>query len=93
MNNQPHARHALVVGLSRAEIESLCIVHVASTRAQSFVDLAHSLGLSGELATAVQEAIEPLVAGGRLEVVEGLVRTTERGRTWLQNRLTELDVR
>jgi hypothetical protein len=93
MTEQPHDGGVFVVNPSRAEIESLCIVHVASTGAHSFVELANSLGLSSELAGAMERAVAPLVEAGRLEVVEGRVRATELGRIWLKNRLTELDVR
>jgi len=75
---------------SRAEIESLCIVHVVSAKARSFVELAKSLGLSSDLAGVMEEAVSPLVEAGRLEVVDGEVRATELGRNWLRNRLSEL---
>jgi predicted ArsR family transcriptional regulator len=78
---------------SREEIETLCILHaVAANNAATFSDLADALGLSRDLAAAVERALEPLVARDLLAVHDGLVRSTPTGEGWLLRRLVELGV-
>ncbi len=75
---------------SREEIESLCIVHAAGLTWCSLTELAARLGLSRDLSSVMADAVAPLVAAGRVELQDGMVRATDAGWDWLQRRLAEL---
>lgn len=77
---------------SRAEIEGLCLVHLATGAGCSLGDLAEGLGLSRDLARALEDAVAPLIAEGRLEERDGIVLATEAGKTWLRDRLSQFGV-
>lgn len=52
--------------ISRAEAETLCILHVVGQRGCPAAELAGRLGLSPTLSAAVSGAAEPLVTSGLL---------------------------
>ena len=73
-------------GPSRADIETLCILHVVERGAEGAADIAEALGLARDLAPVVARAIEAVVARGYLTAVEDRVTLTVVGRAWLQER-------
>lgn len=77
---------------SRAEIETLCILHAIGPRGCYAMNLAELLGLSPELALAVADGVEPLVASGWVDVdVQGeRFSLTDAGRDLLKTRLSYL---
>jgi hypothetical protein len=79
-------------GISREEIESLCILHAVGTAGCDAQDLATRLGLSHTLAAAVAESTLPLIAEGLLDDTGGCIARTAAGDQRLQERLAALVV-
>lgn len=77
---------------SREEIENLCLLCAVEPNGCTTADLGARLGLSPELAPAVEEAIGPLLAAGMLDDRDGMVVPTQAGRAWLRRRLLEFRV-
>lgn len=79
--------------LSRGEVEVLTVLHVVGTGACRVSDLPGRLGLSGSLAAAVAEGLQPMVAAGLLLREDDLVMVSAAGKARLTARLTELGLR
>jgi hypothetical protein len=77
-------------GISREEIETLCLLEVVGRGDATPAELAERLGLPRTLAPAIQEAIQPLVARRHLDARDTGISLTESGRVWLEQRLAEL---
>ena len=76
--------------LSRAEIETLCILSVVGKGGCPAGDLASRLGLSPTLASAVAEGMTILEDQGILERVDDKFSVTEAGAEMLTTRLATL---
>lgn len=79
-------------GPSRAEIETLYILHAVGEQGCRADDLAARLGLSSKLAAAVVAGVEPLFRSGWLMVEDDLLRVTTAGHEHLHRRLEALGV-
>lgn len=77
--------------LSRAEIESLCLLRVIGEGACSMADVATRLSLSPALARYVASALHPLCLSGFVVVVDERVSITEAGARWARERLLDLE--
>ncbi len=73
-------------GLSRAEIEALCLMRAVGSGA-SLADIASRLGLSARLLDAIGRALQPLVAAGHVDVSEERASLTAEGARYLEERL------
>ena len=73
--------------LSRAEIETLCVLHAVGSGC-SMEELTARLGFSRNLASIVGDAVHALTETANLAVDdEGLVELTVAGRGYLRDRL------
>jgi hypothetical protein len=79
-------------GLSRDEIETLCILHAVGPDGCSVAELPVRLGISPTLAAHVVLAAAPLVDRGWLAREGDRMAPTEAGRERLTLRLSELGV-
>jgi len=77
-------------GPSRAEIETLCVLHAVGELGCRVGELPARLGLSSSLTATIKAAIEPLVAAGWLKVEDDLITATAAGAEHLRRRLAEL---
>jgi len=82
-NNTPSDR------LSRAEAETLIVLHAVGTTGCALGDIALRLGLSPTLQDAIAACLNPMVSGGLLEVTEQFVFLTPSGEAHLSRRLGE----
>ena len=77
--------------VSRADIESLCILNAVGDDTCTPRQLAERLGLSGALATVLVDALQELSAAGLLASPEGDIggpySVTEDGVAWMAERL------
>jgi hypothetical protein len=69
--------------LSRAEIETLCLLDAVGTTGAIAVQVAERLGLCITQADAVSDALGTLVSSALLVEVDGLYNMTGDGRTRL----------
>lgn len=76
--------------LSRAEIETLCVLHAVGRSGCPAGQLADRLGLSVSLASVVAGAMQGLILDGLLERVDERFFLTVRGRELLTMRLAAL---
>ena len=81
-------------GLSRAEIETLCVLHVVGARGCPVLHLAERLGLSPSVAEEVAEGMRPLVMAGVLDrSPEDMFTVTDAGRERLELTFERLGLR
>ncbi|HMR75543.1 MAG TPA: hypothetical protein PKD61_10530, partial [Polyangiaceae bacterium] len=85
-SNRTSSTSAEIRRPSRAEIESLCIVHAIGQTGCTLGNLPARLGLCPTLAPAMKEAVAPLVAAGHVELRDDTVCATPAGWVWLQSR-------
>jgi hypothetical protein len=85
-----HSNHTSINKLSRAEIETLCVLHAVGPSGCWVGDLTARLGLSASLALVVAQGMERIVFSGLLERDEEWFRLTRPGREMLGKRLAEL---
>ena len=78
--------------LSRAEIETLCVLYSIGTGCE-VPELTARLGLSSALAPVVAEAVAELVRAGDITVDSDLVTLSAAGRERLDAQLSRLGVR
>ena len=78
--------------VSRADIESICILEAIPGPGCALSALPEALGLAPTLLGPVTVSLEPLLASGWVEVLDGRVQVTSAGRTWLGERKSELEV-
>lgn len=78
--------------VTREEIETMCVLHAASSGSCRAGELAGRLGLSSELGPAVLESILPLISAGWLRQHDDCVILSDQGREWLDGRLKELGI-
>jgi hypothetical protein len=71
---------------TRAEIETLCMLHAVGDGC-CVEELAKRVGLTGDLACVVTEAIEPLFQSGWLVDLDGVLRVTDAGSQHLRSSL------
>ncbi len=81
------AKRDEAVGLTRAEVEILCILEAVGVEGCTATELPARLGLSPALARAVGSAVETLVAEGVLSVEGGRVQLTQPGEALLTAQL------
>lgn len=79
-------------GLSRDEIEVLCLLVGVRAGDCTAGELAARLGLSSSLARVVAECVSPLVGRGWLEIVDNKLRLATSGRELLAARLSRLGI-
>lgn len=72
--------------LSRAGIETLCVLHAVGEDGCPASELAARLGLSPTIAPEIAAGMDSLVRSGLLDLEEGLFTLTEAGRTRLECR-------
>lgn len=78
--------------VSRADIETICILESIPGPGCALIALPEALGLAPTLLGPVTVSLEPLLASGWVEVLDGRVQVTSAGRTWLGERKSELEV-
>ncbi len=71
-------------GLSRSEIESLCMLHAIGRDGCELSELPEKLGLSPALAEPVAAAVQPLITDGLVDVAGAQVELTVEGRSKLR---------
>jgi hypothetical protein len=69
--------------LSRAEIETLCMLASISSHGCPAAALPERLGLSPSLCDAVERAVDELAAQGLVTVTDDRLALTELGGRWL----------
>ena len=77
--------------VSRADIETICILEAIPGTGCALSALPEALGLAPTLLGPVTASLEPLLASGWVEVFDGRVQVTSAGRTWLGERTSELE--
>lgn len=75
--------------LSRAEIETICILHSIGSGCDLH-ELTERLGLPRELAPIVAEAVAELVAAGDIATADDFVELSTAGRARLDGALSRL---
>ena len=85
---RPRGTAGEVARPSRADVETLCVLHVVDRGHTTAAAVTEGMGLARELTPAIERAI---VALGHLAVAEGRVSLTGTGREWLLRRLAELE--
>lgn len=87
---EPDNRSSERATVSRAEIETMCMLEAISEHGCKLSALPEKLGLAPTLLSAVTAALEPLLASGWVEICEGRVQIASAGRGWLGGRQSEL---
>ena len=77
---------------SRAEVETLCLLHAVGPAGCPTSDLAGRLGLSTGLRSAVEAAAQTLEGSGWLTIEDGQITRTTAGERHLAERLTAFGV-
>ncbi len=77
--------------LSRADIETICILEAISSAGCALSALPEALGLAPTLLGHVTVSLDPLLASGWLEMFDGRVQLTSAGRSWLDRRKFEVE--
>lgn len=78
--------------VSRAEIETICMLEAIPEEGCELRVFPAKLGLDPTTLSPVTAALEPLMASGWVEVHEARVQITLAGRSWLDQRKSELQV-
>lgn len=76
--------------VSRAEIETICMLEAIPEQGCDLIALPEKLGLAPTLLSPLTAALEPLIDSGWAEICEGRVQITSTGRAWLGGRKSEL---
>ena len=79
-------------GLSRGEVETLCILSVVGVDGCPTHELAPRLGLSRSLAVGIAHGMAPLVGSGLLLQLEDMFYVSDAGAALLRGRLRALGV-
>lgn len=77
-------------GISRGEIENLCVLSAIPENGCTLTELPARLGLSPLLLEPIAQAVDPLISTGWVEVTDDHVSLTSEGRKWLSERLSEV---
>lgn len=88
---EPDSRSSERATVSRADIETICILEAIPGPGCDLSALPEALGLAPTLLGPVTASLEPLLASGWVEVFDGRVQVTSAGRTWLGERTSELE--
>ena len=88
---RPRGTAGEVARPSRADVETLCVLHVVDRGHTTAAAVTEGMGLARELTPAIEREIETIVALGHLAVAEGGVSLRGTGREWLLRRLAELE--
>ena len=89
---EPDNRSSERVTVSRAEIETMCMLEAIPSQGCDLSALPETLGLAPTLLVPVTASLDPLLASGWVEVLDGRVQLTSAGRSWLDQRKSELEV-
>jgi len=76
--------------VSRADIETICVLEAIAKHGCELSALPEKLGLAPTLLSPVTAALEPLLASGWVEIYEGGVQITPAGRAWLGGQKSRL---
>ena len=76
--------------ISRADIETICILEAIPGPGCLLSALPGALGLAPTLLGPVTASLEVPLASGWVEVLNGHIQVTSAGRTWLGERKSEL---
>lgn len=87
---EPHDRSSERATVSRADIETICILEAIPGPGCDLSALPEALGLAPTLLGPVTGSLQPLLASGWIEVFDGRVQVTSAGRIWLEQRKAEL---
>ena len=76
--------------VSRADIETICVLEAIAKHGCELSALPEKLGLAPTLLSPVTAALAPLQASGWVEICEGGVQITPAGRAWLGGQKSRL---
>ena len=87
---EPDNRSSERATVSRAEIETMCLLEAIPDHGCELSALPEKLGLAPTLLSPVTAALEPLLASGWVAICEGRAQITSAGRAWLGERKADL---